>query len=313
MADSYGYTHEADIIYRAARPQQQSTWVPHKRDWRYETGVYRHEDSNDDPKSRSVWDWMDYDYQIGDNMSIRRGDTRLVATSSIAEFEDEVSSTAISATQGSDTTRRPRNSWPPKNVWMTMSKLEPVLEEGGKQSYETVSLTVRLRFSGHAAIKLQQILLKNKVNPVASLSKADSPRPDCLQQSGDSVNSTSCPVMNKKSAAHRTDQNLSTVTSLLFKCAWVDETRNFNMKAIRDKVGNTGTNTKDYGPRHHWYADAVAIDALFPPGVPISAKEMIAFYPHHIRWKGTILRLTNNDFRGEDIHAIQVSSTMVCA
>jgi hypothetical protein len=63
----------------------------------------------------------------------------------------------------------------------------------------------------------------------------------------------------------------------------------------------------DLGPHYEWYTDAAPADAMLPPGMPISAKEISAFYPHHVRWKSVMIRLTNNDYRGPDILAMQVN------
>lgn len=87
---------------------------------------------------------------------------------------------------------------------------------------------------------------------------------------------------------------------------WEDVTRDFNSKTVRSNLRDTGEAGVSFGPKQHWYADAVPVDAIFPPGVPISAKEIMAYYPHHVRWKGVMLRLTRNNFRGGDIMGMQV-------
>lgn len=66
IGDAQNLKSEAEILARQSRPQRSSTWVPKTRDWRYATGVIKHDDFDDAPKSRSVWDTLDYDYQVGD-------------------------------------------------------------------------------------------------------------------------------------------------------------------------------------------------------------------------------------------------------
>lgn len=68
----------------------------------------------------------------------------------------------------------------------------------------------------------------------------------------------------------------------------------------------SGGGAEILGPKYHWYEHAVPVNAIFPPGIPISAKEIMAYYPHHVRWKGVMLRLTSNDYRGADIMGMQV-------
>ncbi|KAI8941640.1 hypothetical protein NX059_002853 [Plenodomus lindquistii] len=77
------------------------------------------------------------------------------------------------------------------------------------------------------------------------------------------------------------------------------------MRKIRATLRSFDKVVPELGTRYHWYTDAIPVDAIFPPGVPLSAKEILAYYPHHVRWKGVMLRLTANDYRGGDIMAIQ--------
>lgn len=60
---------------------------------------------------------------------------------------------------------------------------------------------------------------------------------------------------------------------------------------------------------YNWYPEAAAVDALLPPGVTLSLKDILIYYPHHVRWQHVMLRLTHNDYRGSDILGIQVRLT----
>lgn len=88
--------------------------------------------------------------------------------------------------------------------------------------------------------------------------------------------------------------------------AWQDETYDFNMVQTCATVRARGAIPNELIKNYNWYPEAVAVDALFPPGVPLSLMEICIYYPHHIRWQDVMLRLVHNDYRGQDILAIQV-------
>lgn len=70
----------SDILRVAARPQQHSTYVPKKRDWRYASGVFRHEDFNDvdtgKRAARSIWDKLDEEYKVEDKKEKKKKVTK---------------------------------------------------------------------------------------------------------------------------------------------------------------------------------------------------------------------------------------------
>jgi hypothetical protein len=103
----------------------------------------------------------------------------------------------------------------------------------------------------------------------------------------------------------------SPYTLPVFRRTWIDETYHFSVDAIRSTLRPAGVKVDDLGTNYGWYADAVPVDAILPPGVPLSAKEIIAFYPHHICWKDIKIRLTNNGYKGVDIMGMQVSRDRV--
>ena len=81
------------------------------------------------------------------------------------------------------------------------------------------------------------------------------------------------------------------------------------MLAVRSTLRDPDERPCDLVKNYNWYPDAVPIDALLPPGVPLSAKEICVYYPHHVRWQDIMLRLAHNDYRGPDILGIQVRAS----
>lgn len=88
---------------------------------------------------------------------------------------------------------------------------------------------------------------------------------------------------------------------------WHDSTRDFNMLTVRTTLRPPNETSGGLVRNYSWYADATPVDALLPPGVPLSIKEICTYYPHHVRWQDIMLRLTHNDYRGQDILGTQVS------
>ncbi|EAT79241.2 hypothetical protein SNOG_13357 [Parastagonospora nodorum SN15] len=252
IGDAQNLKSEAEILARQSRPQRSSTWIPKTRDWRYATGVIQHDDFDDAPKSRSVWDTLDYDYQVGEEAVHTTKSTGLrnlpASPSNVAPYIIDYKPMTM-----------------PKSGWMQVKRLKRSDTPDvviGVANYETMALIVRLHFTRETRAQVKAIL-----------------------------------------------EGLDSIKSLhafpLFKRAWVDETYDFNAAAVRSKIRPIDRAYDELGANYHWYNDAVPADAVFPPGVPISAKEISAFYPHHVRWKGVMVRLTKNDYRGPDIMGMQ--------
>jgi hypothetical protein len=302
---------EEDILARHSRPQKHSTWVPKTRDWRYATGVFKHNDFEDAPKDRSAWDAMDFDYQASRSRSgtgIEDGGYMsvdgMVSAPDIPEgakskISPETSKTIVRiepVKKKAKTGKRSRTPWQKRYRKIG----EPVAE--GEPRYEVVGLIARLRFSGKLIIE-------------------DAPPHPAIQSPPEHTSILATPakaVMHRDpdtSATARTAQTLNTLHILdsiesvhefpVFQRTWVDETKDFNTQEVRARLRQPGAQVKDMGNNYAWYDDAVPIDALFPPGIPLSAKEVNAYYPHHIRWKQMMLRLTNNDYRGADFIGMQ--------
>ncbi|KAF3038749.1 hypothetical protein E8E11_002524 [Didymella keratinophila] len=81
--------------------------------------------------------------------------------------------------------------------------------------------------------------------------------------------------------------------------AWQDETYDVNMAQICATLRARGAVLQELIRNYKWFAEAVAVDALFPPGVPLSLGEICVYYPHHVRWQDVMFRLVQNDYRGQ--------------
>jgi hypothetical protein len=319
---------EADILARQSRPQRNSTWVPKTRDWRYATGVIQHDDFQDTPKARSVWDTMDYDYQAGgDKMhqvgNMSRSGNEAVSGQSMADTTPEdvqtpgsrrSRTTTLSLKSGSQSKPSHTPMSLRKGVWASVisyKRSESSTNDTEEGEYEATGLKIRLRFTGKYKMQVREVL--DRIRPTTP-----TPSPiDCRNPSAISQTPTPAACLSETPATARTADTLCTPHMLdsiesiynfpLFKRVWIDETYDFNMDAVRSTLRVAGAQVDGLGTGYKWYENAVPIDAIFPPGVPISAKEINAFYPHHVRWKGVMIRLSNNGFKGADIMGMQVS------
>jgi len=321
---------EEDILARQSRPQRHSTWVPKSRDWRYATGVFQHDDFKD-AKERSAWDTMDYHYEVSGSKRSRSGsgysddgNTGFDRTALLPRTPKSATSTPFSTPSKSAITLGPprkKVKIAKKSRWLQVSRYrssDGYLVEGEEQpSYNVYSLTVRLRFSGKLTIEDAQSHAETSdqrrhsrapdvPNTPAPTHTTDAPNtranskmlvnPDALAEAG---------TVYTMKTPHVLDSIDLIKTIPHFERTWIDETKDFNMLKVRTTLRQPDTQVRDLGPNYAWYTDAVPIDALFPPGIPLSAKEILAYYPHHVRWKGMMLRLVNNDYRGSDVMGIQ--------
>jgi len=328
--DSQTLKSEADILARSSRPQRNSTWVPKTRDWRYATGVIQHDDHEDAPKSRSVWDTLDQDYQATLNKqasedSLSRSYSGTASDGSIAETAEVVhtseGATSKAATESPKPVAKLKGPYKPmefrKGVWRQVTKFRRSGDSVGEdaQDYEVTGLVVRFRYTRKNRAQIKEILER----PVPSTSTSGllevAQSPVANQNPTPPVSSPRTPAAARTAETVRTPHILDSIESLytfpLFQRVWVDETHDFNVKAVRATLRPTDTIVEALGGNYEWYDNAVPADAIFPPGVPLSAKEIHAFYPHHVRWKGVMVRLTNNDYRGGDILGMQVSHRQI--
>lgn len=87
---------------------------------------------------------------------------------------------------------------------------------------------------------------------------------------------------------------------------WHNGNFEFNMLVVRAMLRAPNDCPGQLVQSYRWYPDAVPVDALLPPGVRLSLKEIFIYYPHHVRWQDIMVRLSQNDYRGTDILNIQV-------
>jgi hypothetical protein len=310
---------EEDILARQSRPQRHSTWVPKNRDWRYATGVFTHDDNQDAPKDRSAWDTMDYDYQVAEPRQ-----SRSRSGSGRSEYNNKALSRSGSPSATPDgAKKRPLLDLPnatvrveaftkkaktaKRNVWMSVSRHHWIsaseVEGEEEPDYKTCSLVVRLCFSG-------KLIIEDVLPRAATLRSINNSQALSTPKKAKIPHDTSTPATARTTASLYAPDVLDSVeplqTSTLFQRTWFDETKDFNMQAVRGVIQKPGSTGKDLGVNYTWYTDAVPVDALLPPGVPLSAKEIMAYYPHHVRWRGMMIRLTNNDCRGADMLGMQV-------
>ncbi|KAF2027090.1 hypothetical protein EK21DRAFT_72727 [Setomelanomma holmii] len=288
--DSQTVKSEADILARQSRPQRNSTWIPKTRDWRYATGVIQHDDFEDAPKARSVWDTMDFDFQgqtIGSTQegvrssSGLKSDTGTDEVAGAAHTPKCTASVGMSRSPAAETQKK--IGYKPmtmrKYAWAqvaTYTRKEKADADTGESQYSIKGLTVRLHFTGKNKAQLQEILWQ----PAQPAMTVHTP--------------------------HVLDSIESLYTFPLYQRDWVDETYTTNLKDVRSTLRDPkAKDVKELGDNYGWYFGATPIDAIFPSGIPLSAKEICAFYPHHVRWKGVMLRFTNNDYRGADIMGMQ--------
>lgn len=57
--------------------------------------------------------------------------------------------------------------------------------------------------------------------------------------------------------------------------------------------------------RHTLSSHPLDKHAIFPPGVPLSASELLAFYPQHCTWPDASRRLSRNGFSAEDVRGLE--------
>ncbi|KAH7072134.1 hypothetical protein BKA63DRAFT_554971 [Paraphoma chrysanthemicola] len=324
--DSPNLKSAADILARQSRPQRNSTWIPKTRDWRYATGVIQHDDFEDAPKARSVWDTMDYDYQTN-AARIQLGTTRSRTGSGLGS--DPGTTDTASVVQALDSTEMMSTSESPslelqktvaykpmtlrKYAWAqvtTYKRIESGNAGGEEPKYEIKGHIVRLHFTGKRRTRIQDIVARSpqptpmpaRLDRTHSLVANPTPTPRLSSPITPATSRTALTIHSP----HMLDSIESLYTFPLFQRAWVDETYSFNAKSVCSTLrGPDAKDVENLGANYGWYHDAPHVDAIFPPGIPLSAKEICAFYPHHVRWKGVMIRLTNNDYRGADIMGMQ--------
>jgi hypothetical protein len=253
------YRSHKDILDRQSRPQQHSTFVGARRDWRYRTGVFRHTDHEDSPRDRTIWDKLDYDI-YEDPHQMQSSEPEVLSLDAQIESESEDDSDADAP-----------------------ERIAPY------------SLTL-----GHAGLKDSSQPQRDMINTML-------PSPP---SSSEDLVPPSEPMLFETLRISESTNNLQTSRvprAGSLRKMWHDSTRNFNMLTVRTTLRSPNETSGGLVRNYSWYADATPVDALLPPGVPLSIKEICIYYPHHVRWQDVMLCLTHNDYRGQDILGAQVS------
>ncbi|OAG06182.1 uncharacterized protein CC84DRAFT_754070 [Paraphaeosphaeria sporulosa] len=376
VRDSTEIRNPVEILLRASRPQRSSTHLLHHRDWRYVTGVSRHEDEDNisyRERESTLWDQSGWDAQIGmfgkenrryaAKKAAEPQDTILrydeeeveecrlpmgiggaadfdmagsVATlnKQLAHSEDVGGMLTVPKNVASSTrertlkriaqARRSRQCFRSRAYSIAgFQRSGPLVGEVIEEDEEVwfrIRLVVCLKFSCQGTDKVQRILAgepadgqaqvvtpnspaNDVLNEVRSTPKNDHTRPQVLSVDV-SDTATTAPIAKATCGSDPdTDHFMRTLVPYERPC--FDETRNANMKDILGTPETPHVEVFALSDLFNWFPEAVPADALFPPEVPISAKEIMAFYPHHIRWKGIALRLANNAYLGDTIIAMQ--------
>lgn len=195
--------------------------------------------------------------------------------------------------------------------------------EEDEEAWLQTRLVVCLKFSSQVTDKMQRILAGDPVDRKAQVATPNFPAVDVpdeapatprddptklriLDLNVSEAAATASTVTPSHGSDTDTDTDRSMRTLVPFERRWLDETRNVNVKDILGTLRAPNLKVSALPGSFNWFSEAVPVDALFPPGVPLSAKEIMAFYPHHIRWKGVALRLVNNAYFGDPIIDMQV-------
>ncbi|KAF2651187.1 hypothetical protein K491DRAFT_782049 [Lophiostoma macrostomum CBS 122681] len=284
-----------DIILHKERPQKSSSYVPRFRDWRYATGVFRHEDNLELPGGTTCWDDLDEDYMNGvfgkERRKVKGWNKLEQAVSKITEdirdqtpegmehaspqIAESLLANGQLLTPAPTPKKRASSAKIPKNRAFSVvqfAMVDPTADDE-QVEWKAVSLVVKLRFP-YKRTDLQGVL---DAPPKPNL-ELTPPITPCSARSVDTIR-----------------------TYEPFEPEWVDETQEFDLKKLFASLRWQSKHIEDIPPSFVWFPEAVPVDAIFPPRVPMSIKEILAYYPHHLRWKGVALRHLNNGYRGPEI------------
>lgn len=302
--DSPAIRDPSDILHRTSRPQGHSL-LPRHRDWRYERGSFGHEDHQDVAKQRSVWDGLDYDARIGifgrERRTVR-GSCRKTDSENCGVFEerdDRNNPTASPTTMGLDGTVESPEKVTPKasrntskignagdgsarklNLAKACSRPHTVAAferssentDGGKEVWEQTRLITSLKCNSINIAAVERTSNEVPATPSRSIRSTPQATPSILKKKGWN-SATATPTT--PSALRVCDTIIeASPTPPLFERQWMDETHNFNMKTVVESLRPDLKAMEQLPAAYNWFPEAVPIDALFPPGVPMSAKEI---------------------------------------
>ncbi|KAF2472745.1 uncharacterized protein BDR25DRAFT_353069 [Lindgomyces ingoldianus] len=284
---------DRDILHSASRPQRHSNWEPQTLDWRWRHGVIRSEDFEDDRRSMSVWDQM-AEYTIKRRNEVRRRRRvrrerdmgRFVGVNDVDEEEEE------------EEEKGDRNTMEEKMLDEGHEMIEVGEKDAEAEETPTPS-TPRTRAPQKSEL-VQMATYKIHV-PMTE----DGPEEVWKQTSLTAILRLTCKSPPSFTPPYTPKHKIRCPP---FHRPFIDETRPTNLLKITQSLRAPPKQDDPPIPpiphSFHWFPDAIPVDAIFPPGVPMSGKEILAFYPHHPRNRGVGLRLLENDYRGADILAI---------
>jgi hypothetical protein len=271
-----------DILYRWSRPQRNSTFVPNQRDWRYETGVYQHQDFDNSKGDKTIWDMLDEDNENGvfgrerrrkkggkANSKMNNGETEGYGREEAGAVELGISTGSVTPARSHIDTVTPASTWKnketasPPNKSNTFRTLSPKLygraadytESNGEEEWEQTGFLVRLHFPRKKS-SLSAIL--NRFPPQCALSSEPN-----------------TPVTPSKLFTPADSHDRGKIDSLrLFHREWRDKTLNFCMRNVLGLLHHPEKLADSIPASFQWWDGAVPVDAILPPGIAMSAKEL---------------------------------------
>lgn len=241
-----------DILHRWSRPQRNSTFVPNRRDWRYETGVYQRKDFDGSSGDKTIWDMLDEDCVSGVFGRERRRTHR-----------------GNSSMEGAGETSRHR-AYEPSAVGVGM-RLPKVLD---------TSRELSVKLYGRAANGVRSDVEEDwdqagPIPPLQLLSTNSSIEPVLTRHTSPlSLSSVLGPPVAISRPSTTTHLNHGTEALPPFHRKWKDNTRHFCMKNVRNLLRNPEKPVDPIPVSLQWWDSAVSVDAILPPGIAISAKEL---------------------------------------
>jgi hypothetical protein len=181
-----------DILFRSSRPQRNSSHIPRARDWRYATGVFRHEDIVDARNEATIWDHMDRDFNMRKAGRKRKSDEKEVMideNQGDGIWNHKTVDAKVNGEGGREEKKTPSprkntkslTASPKKDILKTRSRairvgiFEPTGDTIGKREYVQTGLIVRLKHAGKTPVYTAKMLAKPSVSTPKKLDRRHTP------------------------------------------------------------------------------------------------------------------------------------------
>lgn len=264
-------------------PQRQSIRSLQQRNWRLATGVSHRIEFKDAPRRILIWDEHGCEYHMSHSIEPAElytssgDDSNKAGVIRLQSFIRDASQTHMQS-------KRP-----------SLRHHECANAQASTQlhSEEVTGATIGRNVSGCSYL-LPASAITDDYLPLSASRRSQTPRPPAILRS---VRKSS--TIDTMSSTERPPGEV-----------WHDDTRDFSMTIVRTTVRDLDERPGELVRNYNWYPDAVPVDSLLPPGVPMSSTEICAYYPHHVRWQEVMVRLAQNDYRGLDILGVQVSNAV---